>query len=285
MLNEGLNREDRKKMIMQKLKRCLVAVLATTTIVSSVPVYATDVTKDNSIEVTENQTLETKLTNSGQKERDKEETENQDQIEQRLNYLYIENPYVETPETQRIVVSWGEGTEGIEEIYLSVEHDGETQLWSSQKAEDGTFLYEYAFEDGQDGIYTITKITVKTSDGEAEYTTNQVFFNQINMQNMKLNPNEESLEVKAKIIETELSKDDISVNRRGNLCDITVVGMDMNVEYAYLKINDITYDLKRVGGTNAYNVTIDYNNYDKNCMEVITYQSGIIRKSVVRDER
>ena len=119
----------------------------------------------------------------------------------------------------------------------------------------------------------------------AEYTTNQVFFNQTNMQNMKLNPNEESLEDEAEIIKTELSKDDISVNRRGNLCDITVAGMDMNVEYAYLKINDITYDLKRVGDTNAYNVTIDYNNYDKNCMEVITYQSGIIRKYVVRDER
>lgn len=109
--------------------------------------------------------------------------------------------------------------------------------------------------------------------------------NQANMQNMKLNPEETGLEQEADIIETKLNTDDISVKRKGNLCNITVNGIDANVEYAYLKINDISYDLKKVGDTDAYNVTIEYNNYDENSMELIIYQSGIIRKYVVRDER
>ena len=83
--------------------------------------------------------------------------------------MYIESPYVETPATQRIVVSWGDGTENIEEIDLSVEHNGDTQTWTSVKSEDGVFLYEKAYADGEDGIYTITKLTVKTAEMETSY--------------------------------------------------------------------------------------------------------------------
>ena len=36
--------------------------------------------------------------------------------EQRLNYMYIDQPYLETPNTQKVVVSWGDGSEGIEQI-------------------------------------------------------------------------------------------------------------------------------------------------------------------------
>ena len=184
-------------MIMQKLKRCLVTVLAITTIASSLPVYAEDVTTNESVEVIGNQTSDIDLNNNNQEEiennveigendsdssysdtdeknaeiaiQNQEETEDSNSIEQRLNYLYIENPYVETPGTQRIVVSWGDGTEAIEAIDLSVEHNGDIQTWTSQKAEDGTFLYEHAFEDGQDGIYTVKKLVVKTADKETEY--------------------------------------------------------------------------------------------------------------------
>ena len=184
-------------MIMQKLKRCLVTVLAITTIASSLPVYAEDVTTNESVEVIGNQTSDIDLNNNNQEEiennveigendsdssysdtdeknaeiaiQNQEETEDSNSIEQRLNYLYIENPYVETPTTQRIVVSWGDGTEAIEAIDLSVEHNGDIQTWTSQKAEDGTFLYERAFEDGEDGIYTVKKLVVKTADKETEY--------------------------------------------------------------------------------------------------------------------
>ena len=33
--------------------------------------------------------------------------------EQRLNYMYIDQPYLETPNTQKVVVSWGDGSEDI----------------------------------------------------------------------------------------------------------------------------------------------------------------------------
>ena len=128
--------------------------------VTSVPVYATDTKVDTNIETVENQPSDSEQI---------EENQVQNAIEQHLNYLYIESPYVETPATQRLVVSWGDGTENIEEIDLSVEHNGDTQTWTSVKSEDGVFLYEKAYADGEDGIYTITKLTVKTAEMETSY--------------------------------------------------------------------------------------------------------------------
>ena len=146
--------------MISKIRTCLVAILAVTTVITSIPVYATDTRVDTNIETVENQ-----LSDSEQIE----ENQVQNAIEQHLNYLYIESPYIETPATQRIVVSWGDGTENIEEIDLSVEHNGDTQTWTSVKSEDGVFLYEKAYADGEDGIYTITKLTVKTAEMETSY--------------------------------------------------------------------------------------------------------------------
>ena len=146
--------------MISKIRTCLVAILAVTTVITSIPVYATDTKVDTNIETVENQPSDSEQI---------EENQVQNAIEQHLNYLYIESPYVETPATQRIVVSWGDGTENIEEIDLSVEHNGDTQTWTSVKSEDGVFLYEKAYADGEDGIYTITKLTVKTAEMETSY--------------------------------------------------------------------------------------------------------------------
>ena len=146
--------------MISKIRTCLVAILAAATVVTSVPVYATDTKVDTNIETVENQPSDSEQI---------EENQVQNAIEQHLNYLYIESPYVETPATQRLVVSWGDGTENIEEIDLSVEHNGDTQTWTSVKSEDGVFLYEKAYADGEDGIYTITKLTVKTAEMETSY--------------------------------------------------------------------------------------------------------------------
>ena len=146
--------------MISKIRTCLVAILAAATVVTSVPVYAADTKVDTNIETVENQPSDSEQI---------EENQVQNAIEQHLNYLYIESPYVETPATQRLVVSWGDGTENIEEIDLSVEHNGDTQTWTSVKSEDGVFLYEKAYADGEDGIYTITKLTVKTAEMETSY--------------------------------------------------------------------------------------------------------------------
>ena len=146
--------------MISKIRTCLIAILAAATVVTSIPVYAADTKVDTNIETVENQPSDSEQI---------EENQVQNAIEQHLNYLYIESPYVETPATQRIVVSWGDGTENIEEIDLSVEHNGDTQTWTSVKSEDGVFLYEKAYADGEDGIYTITKLTVKTAEMETSY--------------------------------------------------------------------------------------------------------------------
>ena len=125
--------------MISKIRTCLVAILAAATVVTSIPVYAADTKVDTNIETVENQPSDSEQI---------EENQVQNAIEQHLNYLYIESPYVETPATQRIVVSWGDGTENIEEIDLSVEHNGDTQTWTSVKSEDGVFLDSKDSRDG-----------------------------------------------------------------------------------------------------------------------------------------
>ena len=156
--------------MISKIRTCLVAILAAATVVTSIPVYAADTKVDTNVETVEDQLSENEqIENQASDSVQIDENQVQNAIEQHLNYLYIESPYVETPATQRIVVSWGDGTENVEEIDLTVEHNGDTKTWTSVKSEDGVFLYEKAYADGEDGIYTITKLTVKTAEMETSY--------------------------------------------------------------------------------------------------------------------
>ena len=96
--------------MISKIRTCLVAILAAATVVTSVPVYATDTKVDTNIETVENQPSDSEQI---------EENQVQNAIEQHLNYLYIESTNVKTPATQRILDTCGDGTENIEQIDLN----------------------------------------------------------------------------------------------------------------------------------------------------------------------
>ena len=240
--------------MISKIRTCLVAILAAATVVTSVPVYATDTKVDTNIETVENQPSDSEQI---------EENQVQNAIEQHLNYLYIESPYVETPATQRIVVSWGDGTENIEEIDLSVEHNGDTQTWTSVKSEDGVFLYEKAYADGEDGIYTITKLTVKTAEMETSYLlsdlgmeakfgVNETYEGMSELQQIEGQPDAEaatdeeqydvavmSIDEDGNVIEdTEDTSDDVEYDEDGNVIDNTDSSEDDTEETS----DDVEYD-------------------------------------------
>lgn len=71
-------------------------------------------TIENSEEVEQVETAPAESEDTGEDEKQAAGTE------QRLNYMYIDQPYLETPNTQKVVVSWGDGSEGIEQMTATV---------------------------------------------------------------------------------------------------------------------------------------------------------------------
>ena len=110
----------------------------------------------------------------------------------------------------------------------------------------------------------------------AEYTLEPVYFTQYDMEHIELNPNEQDIEEQAEVISESLNQEDVAVGRRGNLCDITVTGIDENATYVYMKMKGCTYDMRKNEDA-SYSVTIDSKNY-WNDVEFITYQDGKITK-------
>ena len=62
--------------------------------------------------------------------------------EQRLNYMYIDQPYLETPNTQKVVVSWGDGSEGIEQMTATVQGPVGEEVWTAAQETDDIYLFE-----------------------------------------------------------------------------------------------------------------------------------------------
>ena len=86
-----------------------------------------------------------------------------------LNYAYIESPYLETPGTQRIVMSWAK--DEVTSMSLIVQKDDGTQEeWLNSKVEDQLYLFEKEFSDeSQMGVYQAVALKVVTAEGENTY--------------------------------------------------------------------------------------------------------------------
>lgn len=89
---------------------------------------------------------------------------NKDQI----NYVFVETPYLETPGTERIAVSYGDGTEQVQSAILEVENqDGETEQWESTVNAANLYLFEKEYKDeSTTGIYNVVGLLVTDESGE-----------------------------------------------------------------------------------------------------------------------
>lgn len=112
----------------------------------------------------------------------------------------------------------------------------------------------------------------------AEYTVNEDYFSQENMEKMVLNPKEEGLEENSEVISEELNKSDFTAEKNGSLYNIEVQNLDKDAEYVYMETNDNIYDMKKDENGRKYSVTINARDYDENNIEFITYISGVIKK-------
>ena len=90
--------------------------------------------------------------------------------EQRLNYMYIDQPYLETPNTQKVVVSWGDGSEGIEQMTATVQGPVGEEVWTAAQETDDIYLFERAYTEQEKGVYSVTELHVTIVGNVYDYS-------------------------------------------------------------------------------------------------------------------
>ena len=94
----------------------------------------------------------------------------------RLNYILVESPYLEAPNMQNIVVSWGDGTEQISNMRITVQkEDGTTEEWicSNQSSYLYVFSKEYTDKNEQ-STYKVTDIRFVENEKEQRFLLSEL---------------------------------------------------------------------------------------------------------------
>ena len=81
----------------------------------------------------------------------------------KVNFVYIESPYVQTPGTQRIVFSFDKEITGAETIALMIEdEEGNQEEWNLAKQSGTLYLFEKEYAQGVSaGIYKATNLLIR----------------------------------------------------------------------------------------------------------------------------
>ena len=140
---------------MKSIRKRFVAIILLAVMVFSDFQMSTSLAMDNSSAVEETEVAETDAVNTVK-------------AENRLNYILVESPYLESPNTQNIVVSWGDGTEQISNMRITVQkEDGSTEEWtcSNQSGYLYVFSKEYVDESEQ-STYKVTDIRFEENQQE-----------------------------------------------------------------------------------------------------------------------
>ena len=160
---------------MKSIRKRFVAIILLAVMVFSDFQMSTSLAMDNSSAVEETEVAETDAANTVK-------------AENRLNYILVESPYLESPNTQNVVVSWGDGTEQISNMRITVQkEDGSTEEWtcSNQSGYLYVFSKEYVDESEQ-STYKVTDIRFEENqqeqcflltdlDVEAEFGVNKAY--------------------------------------------------------------------------------------------------------------
>ena len=140
---------------MKSIRKRFVAIILLAVMVFSDFQMSTSLAMDNSSAVEETEVAETDAANTVK-------------AENRLNYILVESPYLESSNTQNVVVSWGDGTEQISNMRITVQkEDGSTEEWtcSNQSGYLYVFSKEYVDESEQ-STYKVTDIRFEENQQE-----------------------------------------------------------------------------------------------------------------------
>ncbi len=85
-----------------------------------------------------------------------------------INFVYIESPYLETPDTQRIVAAFDQEVSGAETIALLVaDEDGNEEEWPLAKQAGSLYLFEKEYaETDSTGTYHAVSIILRNQSGD-----------------------------------------------------------------------------------------------------------------------
>ena len=178
------------------LTRVTAFVLAMVLICPTMSVLAADVSESGVTEEGKDSEIQTIPNNTEITEEEKTKTENvsetfvdegevqenlvsketEDEIEQQMNWTYVESSYLATPGIQRIVVSWGEVAESVDDMTLKVQgSNGIQEEWAISNAVNNLYLFEKEFTDeSQSGTYEATELTVKVGTSEKTFTMDEM---------------------------------------------------------------------------------------------------------------
>ena len=145
------------------LKKCTVLLLTAAMSITALPVTAWAETPEESA-VTGAETATDYVDENAVDEKQAADTE------QRLNYMYIDQPYLETPNTQKVVVSWGDGSEGIEQMTATVQGPVGEEVWTAVQESDGIYLFERAYTEQERGVYSVTELHVTIAGNVYDYS-------------------------------------------------------------------------------------------------------------------
>ena len=84
-----------------------------------------------------------------------------------INYVFVESPYLETPGTERIAVSYGDGSENISDMSLTVRNDaGQDSVWDMSASAGQLYLFANEFSDSSaTGTYEVISLNVTDEEG------------------------------------------------------------------------------------------------------------------------
>ena len=110
----------------------------------------------------------------------------------KLNYLYLESKYIESPGEQTVLVGYGDEETVIEKGVLEVRNyrTKETVSYSSTETMDNTVLFQMPFTETQQGIYEVIAVVITTADGEEK----RVALSETGMANVYFGVDEEVVE-------------------------------------------------------------------------------------------
>lgn len=143
---------------------------------------------DFSKEITNDEVASEEISKVGETETEDTEAEESGDIETgEINFVYVESPYLATPDTQRIVFAFDQVISGADTVTLTVEDEaGNQEEWNLSRQTDNLYLFEKKYTgDAYTGTYHVVSLNLYGADEriialedagvEAEFGVNQEY--------------------------------------------------------------------------------------------------------------
>ena len=165
--------------------------------------------------LTDNKSVESEEQNQEKEavRQDDKSSKDSGEVEEKVNFVYIESPYLETPGTQRIVFAFESALESAEAITLTVEDGaGNQEDWPLAKQKGGVYLFEkeYSSEAATDTYHAVSlNLTVQgekralnlSEQGiEAEFGVNKEYDGLEDLEPIEGDPSEVSEDIEASVV-------------------------------------------------------------------------------------